>query len=114
MNKVLLGESVMLFSVIISSLAQVLLKKSAGKQFNSKLKEYLNPMVGFSYLIFFGATISNILALKYVPLSLAPVIESTGYIFVSLFSYTILKERIGKRKVIGMAIIILGVLIFSF
>ena len=71
-------------------------------------------MVGVAYLLFFGATVINIFALKYVPLSLVPVIESTGYVFVSFFSYAILKERIRKRKVIGMAIIILGVLIFSF
>ena len=52
-------------------------------------------------------------AYKYVPLSSGPILESTGYIFVAVLGYFVLKERFTKKKVIGMALIIFGILFFS-
>ena len=41
--------------VLISSISQVMLKKSAGKQYESLLAEYLNPLVFFAYVLFVAA-----------------------------------------------------------
>ena len=48
-------------------------------------------------------------AYKYVPLSMGPVLESSAYIFVTVLSYVFLHEKIGKRKALGMACIIIGI-----
>lgn len=113
MNKVKTYSLVIIFAVFISSVSQILLKISAMEEYESKLKEYLNPMVIIGYSLFFGCTLINMLALKYVPLSMAPILESFGYIFVSVLGRLILKEKIGRKMLVGMIIIIAGVFIYS-
>ena len=53
------------------------------------------------------------LALKVVPLSLQPILESTSYIYVSVMGYFLLKERFSRRKLAGLALILLGIFIYS-
>ena len=113
MNNKVLFSLIFIFGVFISSLSQIILKKSAMSQYESKIKEYLNPKVIFAYTIFFGATFCSIFAYKVIPLSFGPILESAGYIFVSLFSWLLLKQRISKRKIIGLILIIIGIAIYA-
>ena len=113
MNKVLIYYSIYLLGVIVSAFAQILLKKSAKIERENKIKEYLNFKTIFAYGIFFGATLCSVFAYKYVPLSMGPILGTTEYIFVALLSYWLLKEKIGKKKLIGLVTIIIGVLVFS-
>ncbi len=112
-NKLLLFSLVMLFGDFISALAQVLLKKSAQKEYPSLIREYLNIRVITAYIIFFSATLLSIYAYKVVPLSMGPILEATGYIYVTIFGFTIFRERISKKKIIALGMIIVGILIFS-
>lgn len=102
-----------LCSVFISSVSQVLLKSSANQKYENKLKEYLNPRVLGSYLLFFGATLTTVMAYRYVPLSLGGILESIGYIFVAILSYVFLREKISKSKMIGLVMILIGVMVFN-
>lgn len=104
---------IFLFSVFISSVSQIILKSSANEQHESGLKEYLNPKVIIAYGIFFTSSLLTILAYKQVPLSMGPILEATGYIWVSLLGYFILKEHIGKKKLLGLTLIIVGVVVFA-
>lgn len=104
---------IFLCSVLISSISQVLLKSSANKEHGNALKEYLNPKVIIAYGMFFLATLITILAYKYVPLSMGGILESSGYIFVAVLSYIFLHEKISKRKMLGLAVILLGILVFN-
>ncbi len=104
---------IFLLSVLVSSVSQLLLKMSANRQYETRLAEYLNPKVIIAYVLFFGATLITVLAYQYVPLSLGPVLESTGYIFVTLLGCFVLKEKIGKQKLVGMLVIIAGILLFN-
>lgn len=113
MNKVLIFSGVYILGVIISSIAQILLKKAADVEHESKIKEYLNFKTVFAYSIFFGATLCTVLAYKYVPLSMGPILGTTEYIFVAVLSYFFLKEKISKKKLIGLITIMAGVIIFS-
>lgn len=114
MNGELLRYSlIMLGGVFASAAAQVLLKKSAMRTYGSKIGEYLNLYVIAAYLIFFGATFCTIYAYKVVPLSLGPVLEAAGYIFVTVFGVLIFGERITRRKLTALAMIILGIVICS-
>lgn len=113
MNKVLIYSGIYILGVIVSAVAQILLKKSADVKRENKLKEYLNFKTIFAYGIFFAATLCTVIAYKYVPLSMGPVLGTTEYIFVAILSYWLLKEKVSKRKLIGLISIILGVLIFS-
>ena len=44
-NRTIIYSCILLAGVFISAISQVMLKKSAMKSYDSKLKEYLNPMV---------------------------------------------------------------------
>ena len=99
------------FSVFISSISQIILKKSADKKYDSKIKEYLNPLVMIAYGIFFLATLVTIYAYKGIPLSLGPILETTGYLWISLLGYSVLKEKIGRRKILGLTVVIVGIIV---
>ena len=111
MNRLEISVCILLFSVFISSVSQILLKKAANRTYESPLKEY--PLVIGAYGMFFCSVILTMLALKYVPLSMSPILESTGYIFVSVMGYFFLKEKFTKRKLAGFALILAGVIIFN-
>lgn len=99
-------------SALVSSISQVLLKKSAGRQYSSWIREYLNPLVIVAYLLFFSSTLLTMYA--YVPLSFGPMYEATGYIiFVSLLGPIFLWEKLSRRKLLGLGLIIIGAAVFS-
>jgi multidrug transporter EmrE-like cation transporter len=103
-----------LFGTLISAISQVMLKKAAMKEYPSKLKEYLNPLVIIAYMIFVVATLCSVVAYKGVPLSLGPVLEATSYIYVTIFGVKIFREKINKVKIIALILIILGIIVAAF
>lgn len=114
MNKtILLYSCFLLFGVFISCISQVMLKKSALKKYDSRIKEYLNPLVIFSYTIFFISTFLSILAYKEIPLSMGPVLESTSYIYITIFGAKFFGDKVTRSKVIAIVLILLGIFIYS-
>jgi multidrug transporter EmrE-like cation transporter len=112
-GQLILYACIMLLGVFISSVAQVLLKKAAQKQYGSVLEEYLNWPVITAYAIFFAATFLSIYAYKVVPLSMGPILEATGYIHVTIFGVTIFHEKLDRWKLIALALIIGGIVVYS-
>jgi len=112
-SQLLIYAGVMLFGVFISSLSQVMLKKAAAKEYKSVIEEYLNPLVIFAYVIFVAATLLTIVAYKVIPLSMGPILDATAYIYVTLFGIKIFGEKVNKRKIISLIIIILGIVIYA-
>ena len=108
-----LYAGILVFGVFISSISQILLKKSANKEHGSYIKEYLNPVVIGSYLIFVVATFMSIYAYKGIPLSMGAVLDSTGYIFVTILGAIFLKEKPTVKKIIALGLIIIGIVIYS-
>lgn len=104
---------IFLVSVFISSASQIVLKKSANKKYKNVLREYLNPSVIIAYGLFFTSSLLTVLAYKGVPLSMGPILEATGYIWVSILGMFFLKEHIKPKKAIGLLVIIIGILIFN-
>ena len=102
-----------IFAVFISSVSQILLKKSAVKERQTCLIEYLNPMVILAYFLFFSSTLITIISYKVLPLSLGPVLESSGYLFVMVLSLIFLKEKFSKRKIVGITLIVIGITVFT-
>ena len=98
MNSKIIFSLIYLSGVFISAIAQIILKKSAGKEYESKIREYLNPYVIIAYAIFFGATFCTIYAYKGVPLSFGPILAASEYVFVAVLSKLFLKENINLKK----------------
>ena len=109
----MIGSALILFSSIISAFSQILLKKAAEKVYRSKLQSYLNPLVIFAYALFFVTTLFGVAALRFIPLTLSAALTASAQVFVPVMSRVFLHEEITRRKWIGMAVIVLGIVIFS-
>lgn len=108
-----LYAAVLLVGVFISAVSQVILKKEAIIEHESKTKEYLNIRVMVAYAIFVGTTFLSIFAYKVVPISMGAILESSSYIWITIFGVVIFKEKITKRKLVALGIIIFGIVLFS-
>lgn len=113
-ESLVLYSGILLSSVFLSSISQVMLKKAAIKKYDSVLQEYLNPLVVSAYLIFFGCTFLTLYSLKVVPLGLGSVLETTGYLYVTIFGVVFFKEKITLLKLAALALILCGVAVFAF
>lgn len=114
MNKTtIIYACVLLLGVFVSAISQVMLKKAALKSYENKIREYLNPMVIFAYVLFVGTTFLSIIAYKGIPLSMGPVLEATSYIYVTFFGVKIFKEKMNRRKVAALVLIIAGIVVYS-
>ena len=112
-NKFVLGISLMLLSQLVASVSQLLLKLSARKTYKVWWRSYLNLLVVAAYGMFFATTIINVFALKFIPLTLSAALGAAAQTFVAVFSVVFLKENIGKKKLLGLALIVLGIVVFS-
>ncbi len=99
--------------VFLSSCSQILLKKSAEREHTSKVSEILNKQVIIAYSVFFISVIFNVIALKHgVNVKDLPILEALGYVFVPILSFVFLKEKVTKRNVWALLVIICGILVF--
>lgn len=113
MKAELIYVTVFLVSVFVSSASQIVLKKSADRKYENRVKEYLNMPVMVAYGLFFCSSLMTVMAYRGVPLSMGPVLEATGYLWVSILGVLFLKERISKKKAIGLLVLVIGVLVFN-
>jgi len=113
MNELLLYIGLFLASTFISSISQIMLKISTKRTYRSRIQEYINPLVITAYTLFLGCTFLTMYTLKVVPLSMAAILEASGYIFVTVLSRIFLKERISRQKLAGLMVIMIGLLIYS-
>ena len=101
------------FSVLIASFAQMMLKKSAAMERTSLVREYFNGWVIGGYFIMGASMLINIFAMsKGVQLKELSVVESFSYLFVPLLSAFFFNETISKRKVLAILMIMSGVVLF--
>lgn len=105
---------VLLLGTFLSSISQLMLKKAAMKQHNSRLQEYFNPLVITAYALFFSTTFMCVYAYRGIPLSLGPLLESTGYLYVTVFSVLLFHEKLTRNKLIGLFLILLGIWVYSW
>lgn len=81
-------------------------------RYDSFIKEYLNPWVIVGYGMMVVSMLVTILAYRGLEYKNGPVIESVGYLLVMFLSAVFFKEKITKKKIIGNAIILLGIFVF--
>ncbi len=101
-----------LSGVVISSLAQIILKKSADKKYATASGRYLNPGVLSGYFILFCVTLLTSFAYRGIPLKAGPVLQSSGYIFIALLSRFLLGEKLSLAQWKGIFLIVIGIFVF--
>ena len=102
-----------LSSTFLASVSQVLLKKAALREHKKLLAEYTDWRVILGYGLFVGCTLLTMLAYKGVPLNVGPVLEATGYLYVTIFGVTIFHERMNPKKIGALALILLGIVVYA-
>ena len=100
-------------SVLIAALSQILLKKSALKHYDNRVREYLNVLVIVAYALFFASSILGIYSLRGINISFSTIIESLSYILIPVLSYLFFNEKISQKQFIGTVIIIVGIVAFN-
>jgi len=113
MNEIMIYAVILVLSVFIAACAQILLKKSADKNYNRKIEMFLNKRSIVAYALFCVSAVMGMYVLRFIPLSLSVALQSLVYIFVAGLSRVFLNERIRRRQVVGIAMIIAGVFVFS-
>jgi uncharacterized membrane protein len=100
-------------AVILGAISQILLKKGAQQAHGSMLREYLNPWVLGGYALLVIATLLNVVAFSGgIELKSAAVLETFGFVLVMLLCKVLFHEKITQHKLIGNAMIVLGILVF--
>ena len=105
---------VLLSSTFIASLASYFLKKSSPGEGANKLRMLISPFFylgGIMYVISAGA---NIYLLKKLPYAMVLPLGSLTYIWTMFLSNRLLGEKITKKKILGMCIIIIGVVLVAY
>ena len=105
---------ILLAGVFLGAVSQVMLKKAAMRTWPDRIREYLNPLVIFAYVIFVGTTLLSVLAYRGIPVSLGAVLESTSYLYVTAFGVLIFHERLTGRKIVALALILGGIAVYAF
>jgi drug/metabolite transporter (DMT)-like permease len=103
---------ILLIGVTIASFSQVLLKKSTEKTYPSRIREYLNPFVICGYGLLFLSLLFSMYSHRGLEYTNVRLIESVGYIIVMFLSYYFFKEKITRRKALGMLVIMAGIYVY--
>lgn len=104
---------IMIFGELLASTSQVLLKKSAQKEYPSFIREYLNLLVIGGYGLLVLSMVVSIFCYSGLGYMGVVVMEPIAYIMVMFFSRFFFKEKITVNKVVGMCLIIGGIVVFN-
>ena len=100
-------------SAFITAASQILLKKSADRQYQHVLFEYLNPYVVISYLCYIGVLALNVFIYTKIDYRFGVVINSLPVVFVMILSKVILKEALTRKRIAGNLLIVEGIICFT-
>lgn len=90
----------------MGAVASVFFKRASGSDGFFKLLMNANLYIGgFLYV---AAAAINIVVLRYLDYSVVLPLSSVTYIWTMVLSYVILQETITKKKILGVACIVLG------
>lgn len=102
----------MVVSELVSSTSQMLLKKSATKEYKNVIREYLNGWVICGYGLLFLAMIISIFCYSGLGYMGVVVLEPINYVLVMIMSRIFFKEKFTPRKLLGVLFIICGIAVF--
>ena len=111
-----MNSSVIIYLItpLVSAASQLILKKAADDKRYTGIQFYINPLVILAYMLFFGCMVLNVFALRTLDLTVASVLEASGFLYVMVLGALFLNEKITVRKLIGNALILAGIAITLF
>lgn len=102
-----------ILNLLFAASAQMCLKKSAQAKHETKIKEYLNLWVFIGYSLMGLSLLGNIFVMsKGIQIKELGALGSLNNLFIPLMTFFIFKEKISKKKIQAISLIILGTIIF--
>ncbi|MCR5746260.1 MAG: EamA family transporter [Lachnospiraceae bacterium] len=108
---VLLVALILLAETSLASFASYFLKKSSGG--DNKLSILFSPFFYLGGILYVFSSCLGIILLQFLPYAIVLPLGSITYVWTMLISKFLLKEDITKRKLLGMAVIICGVILLA-
>ena len=102
----------MICAELLASTSQVLLKKSAQKEYPNIIREYLNWLVIGGYGLLVLSMVVSIFCYGGLGYMGVVVMEPMAYILVMIMSRIFFNEKFTRSKLAGMALILGGILVF--
>ena len=75
---------------------------------------FFNIKLYIGGLLYLLAAVINIIVLKFLDYSVVLPLTSLTYVWTMIISYKLLGEKVGKKKIIGVGLILLGTIIIAF
>ena len=96
---------------LLGSAASLFLKKASNSENIIVMIKNINLYIGG--LLYFISAVMNIWILRYLEYSVVLPLTSLTYIWTMFLSYIILKEKITKKKALGVMLILIGAICVS-
>ncbi len=102
----------LLCMTFMGAAASIFFKKASGSGGLWQMLANWNLYIGGG--LYLAAAVMNILVLRHMNYSVVLPLTSITYIWTMVLTYLVLKEKITKRKMAGVACIILGAVFVAF
>ncbi len=102
-----------IISVVLSCVSQMLLKVSANKKWNTRVREYLNMFVISAYFLLGACMLLTIYMYRGMEFKYGAIIESLSYVIIMIMGKLFFDEPFTQKKILGNVLIILGIFIFN-
>ena len=101
----------LLIMTMLGSVASLCLKKASGTDGMIGMLKNINFYIGG--FLYFASAVLNIWILKVLDYSVVLPLTSLTYIWTMFLSYMVLKEKITKKKIVGVVLILIGAICVS-
>lgn len=108
----ILAILLVLVSTFLAAFGSLYLKKGSGA-FKMSIKKILSSQLLVGIFLYASSTIFFIWALRMAQVSILYPITSLTYIWVSLLSVRVLKEKMNSYKWAGIVLIMIGVILIT-
>ena len=98
-----------LLMTILGAIAGLFLKRASGTA--GLLSILRNPNLYVGGILYLIAALVNVYVLRFLEYSIVLPLTSITYIWTMVVSYIFLQEKITKRKIVGVSLIIAGAII---
>lgn len=107
----LMIAGILLVETLVASFASFFLKKSSGSE--NKIDIIKSPYFYLGGVLYVISSCLSIVLLQFLPYAVVLPLGSVTYVWTMLISRWLLKERITKRKLAGVGLIIVGVILLA-
>lgn len=98
--------TILVLMTFVASFASVFLKKAAAC--NSILGVLKDKNIYLGGILYGSAALLNVYVLKYLDYSVVMPMGAITYIWTMILSYLFFKEKINKKKIIGVILVFVG------